>query len=103
MEKSLPINIFFNVFFSDVGRAASRIKISQRRVYGSMSGRQHVKNQESHDSLDSDSDLLIDGDLDDDEDDLLDSMVDDDINNLDLKVGQEKTVTSKVDHSDEDF
>ncbi|XP_076379260.1 clusterin associated protein 1 [Megalopta genalis] len=91
---------------------ASRMQISQRRVYGSMSGRQRGTIQESHDSagsLDSDSDLLIDGDLDDDDDDddedddILDSVGGTEIGNFDLKVGQEKRAISKLDHSDEDF
>ncbi|XP_076289260.1 clusterin associated protein 1 [Lasioglossum baleicum] len=89
---------------------ASRMQISQRRVYGSMSGRQRGTIQESHDSagsLDSDSDLLIDGDLDDDDDDddddILDSVEGTEIGNFDLKVGQEKRAISKLDHSDEDF
>ncbi|XP_076646087.1 clusterin associated protein 1 [Halictus rubicundus] len=88
---------------------ASRMQISQRRVYGSMSGRQRGTIQESHDSagsLDSDSDLLIDGDLDDDDDDdddILDSVEGAEIGNFDLKVGQEKRAISKLDHSDEDF
>lgn len=84
------------------------MQISQRRIYGSMSGRQKGIIQESNDSggsLDSDSDLLIDGDLDDDDDDdILDSVVEGpEIRNFDLKVGQEKRAVSKLDHSDEDF
>lgn len=84
------------------------MQISQRRIYGSMSGRQKGIIQESNDSdgsLDSDSDLLIDGDLDDDDDDdILDSVVGGpEIRNFDLKVGQEKRAVSKLDHSDEDF
>ncbi|KZC04552.1 Clusterin-associated protein 1, partial [Dufourea novaeangliae] len=87
---------------------ASRIQISQRRIYGSMSGRQKGTIQESNESggsLDSDSDLLIDGDLDDDDDDddILDSVGGTEIGNFDLKVGQEKRAVSKLDHSDEDF
>lgn len=83
------------------------MQISQRRIYGSMSGRQRGTIQESNDSggsLDSDSDLLIDGDLDDDDedDDILDS-VGPEIGSFDLKVGQEKRAVSKLDHSDEDF
>lgn len=74
-----------------------------------MSGRRRGTIQESNDSggsLDSDSDLLIDGDLDDDDeddDDILDSVGRSDIGNFDLKVGQEKRAVSKIDHSDEDF
>lgn len=84
------------------------MQISQRRIYESMSGRQKGIIQESNDSggsLDSDSDLLIDGDLDDDDDDdILDSVVGGpEIRNFDLKVGQEKRAVSKLDHSDEDF
>ncbi|XP_033306427.1 clusterin-associated protein 1 isoform X2 [Bombus bifarius] len=86
---------------------SSRTQISQRRIYGSMSGRQRGTIQESNDSggsLDSDSDLLIDGDLDDDDDDdILDSVEGPEIGNFDLKVGQEKRAVSKLDHSDEDF
>ncbi|XP_053990560.1 clusterin-associated protein 1 isoform X1 [Hylaeus volcanicus] len=88
---------------------ASRMQISQRRIYGSMSGRQRGTIQESNDSegsLDSDSDLLIDGDLDDDDDeddDILDSVRGPEVGNFDLKVGQEKRAVSKLDHSDEDF
>ncbi|XP_060811055.1 clusterin-associated protein 1-like isoform X1 [Bombus pascuorum] len=86
---------------------SSRTQISQRRIYGSMSGRQRGTIQESNDSggsLDSDSDLLIDGDLDDDDDDdILDSVGGPEIGNFDLKVGQEKRAVSKLDHSDEDF
>lgn len=87
------------------------MQISQRRIYGSMSGRQRGTIQETNDSggsLDSDSDLLIDGDLDDDDDeddddDILDSVGGAEIGNFDLKVGQEKRAVSKLDHSDEDF
>ncbi|XP_076246110.1 clusterin associated protein 1 [Calliopsis andreniformis] len=87
---------------------SSRMQMSQRRIYGSMSGRQRGTIQESNDSagsLDSDSDLLIDGDLDDDDedDDILDSVGGPEIGNFDLKVGQEKRAVSKLDHSDEDF
>ncbi|KAG7189457.1 hypothetical protein KM043_017153 [Ampulex compressa] len=91
---------------SEAGRT-SRVQISQRRIYGSMSGRQRgtiQENNESGDSLDSDSDLLIDGDLDDDDDDdILNSVGGPDIGPFDLKVGQEKLAVNKVDHSDEDF
>ncbi|KAI4501524.1 hypothetical protein M0802_003401 [Mischocyttarus mexicanus] len=88
----------------------SRTQMSQRRIYGSMSGRQRGTILESNDSagsLDSDSDLLIDGDLDDDDDedddDLLNSVRGTDIGNFDRKVGQDKRSVSKLDHSDEDF
>lgn len=86
--------------------------MSQRRIYGSMSGRQRGTILESNDSagsLDSDSDLLIDGDLDDDDDDdeddddLLNSVRGTDIGNYERKVGQDKRSVSKLDHSDEDF
>lgn len=84
------------------------MQISQRRIYGSMSGRQRGTIQESNDSvgsLDSDSDLLIDGDLDDDDedDDILDSVGGPEIGNFNSKVVQEKRAVSKLDHSDEDF
>lgn len=88
---------------------ASRAQISQRRIYGSMSGRQRGTILESNDSggsLDSDSDLLIDGDLDDDEDDdddLLNSVGGPEVGSFERKVAQDKRSVSKVDHSDEDF
>ncbi|XP_032676888.1 clusterin-associated protein 1 [Odontomachus brunneus] len=86
----------------------SKMQYSQRRLYGSMSGRQRGTIQESNDSddgsLDSDSDLLIDGDLDDDDDeDLLNSVGATDIGTYNLKAGQEKRAVSKIDHSDDDF
>ncbi|KAK2581112.1 hypothetical protein KPH14_007932 [Odynerus spinipes] len=89
----------------------SKAPISQRRIYGSMSGRQRGTILESNDSggsLDSDSDLLIDGDLDDDDDDdddddLLNSVGGTEIGSFDRKVTQDKRSVSKVDHSDEDF
>ncbi|CAD1474718.1 unnamed protein product, partial [Heterotrigona itama] len=87
-EKAVPSSRL-----KSAGRS-SRMQISQRRIYGSMSGRQRGTIQESNDSggsLDSDSDLLIDGDLDDDDDDdILDSVGGPEIRNFDLKVGQEK-------------
>lgn len=83
------------------------MQYTQRRIYGSMSGRQRGTIQESNDSdgsLDSDSDLLIDGDLDDDDDeDLLNSVEATDIGTYNLKSGQEKRAVSKIDHSDDDF
>lgn len=87
------------------------MQYTQRRIYGSMSGRQRGTIQESNDSdgsLDSDSDLLIDGDLDDDDDDddddLLNSVGAPDIGGYDLKTAQEKRSVSKIDrHSDDDF
>lgn len=85
------------------------MQYSQRRIYGSMSGRRKGTIQESNDSdgsLDSDSDLLIDGDLDDDDDDedLLNSVGATDINGFNLKANQEKRSVSKIDrHSDDDF
>lgn len=82
------------------------MQYTQRRIYGSMSGRQRGTIQESNSdgSLDSDSDLLIDGDLDDDDDeDLLNSVGATDIGNYNLKAGQEKRAVSKIDHSDDDF
>ncbi|XP_070172397.1 clusterin-associated protein 1 [Polyergus mexicanus] len=91
---------------------ASKMQYTQRRIYGSMSGRQRGTIQESNDSdgsLDSDSDLLIDGDLDDDDDDdddddLLNSVGAPDISGYDLKAAQEKRSVSKIDrHSDDDF
>lgn len=87
---------------------ASKMQYTQRRIYGSMSGRQRGTIQESNDSdgsLDSDSDLLIDGDDDDDDDDdLLNSVGAPDIGGYDLKAAQEKRSVSKIDrHSDDDF
>ncbi|KMQ95104.1 clusterin-associated protein 1 [Lasius niger] len=87
---------------------ASKMQYTQRRIYGSMSGRQRGTIQESNDSdgsLDSDSDLLIDGDFDDDDDDdLLNSVGAPDIGGYDLKTVQEKRSVSKIDrHSDDDF
>lgn len=79
-----------------------------------MSGRQRGSIRETNDSggsLDSDSDLLIDGDLDDDEDDEDDDEDDDlmnppiphDIAAFDVKNNPEKRSVSKIEHSDEDF
>ncbi|XP_072764805.1 clusterin-associated protein 1 [Anoplolepis gracilipes] len=91
---------------------ASKMQYTQRRIYGSMSGRQRGTIQESNlsdGSLDSDSDLLIDGDLDDDDDDdddddLLNSVGAPDIGGYDIKAVQEKRSVSKIDrHSDDDF
>lgn len=84
------------------------MQYTQRRIYGSMSGRQRGTIQESNDSdgsLDSDSDLLIDGDLDDDDDeDLLNSVDATDMSNYNLKATQEKRSVSKIErHSDDDF
>lgn len=83
------------------------MQYTQRRIYGSMSGRRRGTIQESNvsdGSLDSDSDLLIDGDLDDDDDeDLLNSVGAADIAGYN-KAGQEKRSVSKIDrHSDDDF
>ncbi|EGI66550.1 Clusterin-associated protein 1 [Acromyrmex echinatior] len=79
---------------------------AQRRIYGSMSGRQRgtIPENDSDGSLDSDSDLLIDGDLDDDDDeDLLNSVGVPDMGNYNLKA-QEKRAVSKIErHSDDDF
>ncbi|XP_011335796.1 clusterin-associated protein 1 [Ooceraea biroi] len=88
------------------GRGASKVQYTQRRIYGSMSGRQRGTIQETSDgSLDSDSDLLIDGDLDDDDDeDLLNSVGAPNIGDYNIKTGQEKRSVSKIDrHSDDDF
>ncbi|XP_012283918.1 clusterin-associated protein 1 isoform X2 [Orussus abietinus] len=98
---------------TETGKSA-RSYASQRRIYGSMSGRPKGPARESVDSgesLDSDSDLLIDGDLDDDDDeddedndeDLLRSVGEAEMAGLDLKGGQEKRAVSKMVHSDEDF
>lgn len=82
------------------------MQYTQRRIYGSMSGRQRGTIQETSDgSSDSDSDLLIDGDLDDDDDDdLLNSVGATDMSNYNLKAAQEKRSVSKIErHSDDDF
>lgn len=74
-----------------------------------MSGRQRgviLETNDSGDSLDSDSDLLIDGDLDDDDDDddmLLNSVNPGGMSEFEIKPIQEKRAVSKIDHSDEDF
>ena len=76
-----------------------------------MSGRQRgviLETNDSGDSLDSDSDLLIDGDLDDDDDDddedmLLNSVNPGGMSEFEIKPSQEKRAVSKLDHSDEDF
>ncbi len=70
------------------------MQYTQRRIYGSMSGRQRgtIPENDSDGSLDSDSDLLIDGDLDDDDDeDLLNSVGATDMGNYNLKTDQRKT------------
>ncbi|XP_018049084.1 PREDICTED: clusterin-associated protein 1 [Atta colombica] len=91
---------------STTGRA-SKMQYTQRRIYGSMSGRQRgtIPENDSDGSLDSDSDLLIDGDLDDDDDeDLLNSVGATDMGNYNLKTDQEKRAVSKIErHSDDDF
>lgn len=83
------------------------MQYTQRRIYGSMSGRRRGTIQETNSdgSLDSDSDLLIDGDLDDDDDeDLLNSVDATDIGTYNLKGAQEKRSVSKIErHSDDDF
>ncbi|KAG8041384.1 hypothetical protein G9C98_002372 [Cotesia typhae] len=97
---------------------ASRVQLNQRRIYGTMSGRPRGL-RESNDSIgsldDSDSDLLIDGDLDDDEEDddidienvggnLLNSVTSHEIAaSLDFKGNSEKISISKAGHVDEDF
>ncbi|KAG5332903.1 CLUA1 protein, partial [Acromyrmex charruanus] len=93
---------------STTGRASKIEKqYTQRRIYGSMSGRQRgtIPENDSDGSLDSDSDLLIDGDLDDDDDeDLLNSVGATDMGNYNLKAAQEKRAVSKIErHSDDDF
>ncbi|XP_011700898.1 PREDICTED: clusterin-associated protein 1 isoform X1 [Wasmannia auropunctata] len=91
---------------SSTGRA-SKMQYTQRRIYGSMSGRQRgtIQENDSDGSLDSDSDLLIDGDLDDDDDeDLLNSVGATDMATYNLKAAQEKRSVSKIErHSDDDF
>uniref|UniRef100_A0A0C9RTS5 Cluap1_0 protein n=1 Tax=Fopius arisanus TaxID=64838 RepID=A0A0C9RTS5_9HYME len=92
------------------GRASSKVQIPQRKIYGSMSGRPRELVKEITDSvgsLDSDSDLLIDGDdLDDDDDDLEDEILNPvnprEIAGFELKSGEKRDV-GKNEHSDEDF
>ncbi|XP_046734375.1 clusterin-associated protein 1 isoform X2 [Diprion similis] len=90
------------------GSSRGNAQALQRRVYGSMSGRQRagvgtaLDLNDSVGSLDSDSDLFIDGDLEDD-DDLLNSEGDLELGVLHPKSNQEKRSVSKIDHSDEDF
>ncbi|KAK0087107.1 hypothetical protein PV325_001776 [Microctonus aethiopoides] len=86
----------------------SRVQLGQRRLYGSMSGRQRGVIKETNGSvasLDSDSDLLIDGDFDDDDED--DDDEDDDDGNLNSvgnkEITPDKRSVSKIEHSDEDF
>ncbi|XP_046413332.1 clusterin-associated protein 1 isoform X2 [Neodiprion virginianus] len=92
----------------DGGSSRGNAQALQRRVYGSMSGRQRagvgtaLDLNDSVGSLDSDSDLFIDGDLEDD-DDLLNSEGDLELGVLHPKSKQEKRSVSKIDHSDEDF
>lgn len=82
---------------------------AQRRIYGSMSGRQRGVIQESNDSesFDTDSDdlLIDDGDLDDEDDDQSDVL-----NDLspktekalyDIKSEPEKRAKSKIDNDDD--
>ncbi|KAL7303399.1 hypothetical protein TKK_0004584 [Trichogramma kaykai] len=88
-------------------KKSARINLSQRRLYGSMSGRHPGKLKEANGSVgssDSDSDLLIDNiDDDDDEDDLLNS-VDPNVNDFNVKSNSdEKRAVSKVDHTDDEF
>lgn len=90
--------------------------MTQRRIYGSMSGRQRGAPKDtkldSMGSLDSDSDLLLEGDLEEDDDDDDDDDPDDEILNpvtgheiinYDLKPGNEKRAVSKIERTDEDF
>ena len=103
-------------FCSETANRSSRVQMTnQRRIYGSMSGRQRgairETTNESVGSLDSDSDLLIDGDLDDEDEDEDDDEDDDpmnpaiahDIVAFDIKNNPEKRSVSKIEHSDEDF
>lgn len=108
--------LFLNLL--EITGRASRVQLNQRRIYGTMSGRPRGL-RESNDSIgsldDSDSDLLIDGDLDDDEEDddidienvggnLLNSVTSHEIAaSLDFKGNSEKRSISKAGHVDEDF
>lgn len=82
------------------------MQLGQRRLYGSMSGRQRGVIKETNGSvasLDSDSDLLIDGDFDDDDDDD-DEDDDGNLNSVgNTEIAPEKRSVSKIEHSDEDF
>ncbi|XP_031782063.1 clusterin-associated protein 1 isoform X1 [Nasonia vitripennis] len=93
-------------------RKSARMNITQRRLYGSMSGRRQRggaggtirEPNGSVASSDSDSDLLIDNiDDDDDDDDLLNS-VDPAMDDFNSKHNnEEKRAMSKVDHTDDEF
>lgn len=102
---------FFILFnFADAGKG-SRIDMSHRRIFGSMSGRQRIDRNDSGESLDSDTDLLIDAEDDDDDDEDDDDEINHDdliINgtkppNFELKNNSEKRSVSKADNYDEDF
>lgn len=84
------------------------MNITQRKLYGSMSGARHrgtIRDgpNGSVASSDSDSDLLIDNiDDDDDDDDLLNS-VGPGMDGFDSKHNEEKRAMSKIDHTDDEF
>ncbi|XP_012256437.2 clusterin-associated protein 1 [Athalia rosae] len=107
-EKQLQERIGQGVRIKTGMGGSSRAQTLQRRVYGSMSGRQRagmgtaLDLNDSVGSLDSDSDLFIDGDLDDD-DELINSDGELELTGLHAKNNQEKRAVSKIDHSDEDF
>ncbi|XP_014296882.1 clusterin-associated protein 1 [Microplitis demolitor] len=117
-ERDLDKNDQGQVQAGEITGRASRVQLNQRRLYGTMSGRPRGL-RESNDSIgsldDSDSDLLIDGDLDDDEEDddidienvrgnLLSTVTSHEIAaSLDLKGNTEKRSISKAGHVDEDF
>ncbi|KAJ8678535.1 hypothetical protein QAD02_014322 [Eretmocerus hayati] len=89
-------------------RKSARTVMSQRRLYGSMSGRHRGNNREPNGSAassDSDSDLLIDNmddDDDDDDEDLLNSL-DPDMNEFNAKHNEDERTTNKTDHTDDEF
>ncbi|XP_058790323.1 clusterin-associated protein 1 [Phymastichus coffea] len=92
-------------------RKSARVNLTQRRLYGSMSGRRRVANGnvgaangsmgDSED--DSDDDLLIDHSYDDDDDDDLLNSTTDEVNNFNAKQNEEKRSVSKANHADDEF
>lgn len=92
------------LFLIEIQKSA-RINATQRRIYGSMSGRRVLgRANGSIATSDSDSDLLIDNLDDDDDDEFLNSMIDgaraDEFN---VKNNDEKRSISKLDHTDDEF
>jgi hypothetical protein len=87
-------------------KKSARVNVSQRRLFGSMSGRHQGSINEANRSIessDSDSDLLIDNIDDDDEDEDLLNSVDPDVKEFSSKHIEEKRAMSKIDHTDDEF